>query len=152
MPDLPAHACPRTRAAATLRSGATLTECHGDADCTQGRNGRCVEIGDHESYGPTVEGTTCSYDECFVDADCGARGECWCATDPRHGSICLRGECDTDVDCGVGRYCRRGRAGKYCRSRLDQCVEETACGQDRSCRKNPATGLYECLRIEPLRR
>jgi hypothetical protein len=79
------------------RSGIT---CSSDADCTAGKNGRCVLNGD-----PCQ--TLCSYDACLVDADCAA-GPCVCRSGAGDvaANICLPGsDCRTDADCGECKYC-----------------------------------------------
>lgn len=153
--NVAASACTQTRPSVPLAADATPTECHTDADCTTGRNGRCMRVSNHGGRGPSLEASTCSYDACFSDADCGSpRAVCLCAevtgSAPRSGHLCVTGDCATDADCGASGYCRRGPLGKYCHSPADQCVEETRCGEGRGCAKN-ASGIYECAAmITPL--
>jgi hypothetical protein len=147
--DVPEEACPESRASATLPAEATPTACHTDADCTEGRNGRCLRLSNHGPHGPSLEASTCSYDACFRDADCdGPRGACYCGgrtpTTAGAGHSCITGECATDADCGQGRYCRRGPNGRTCHSPADRCVEETACGSGLSCTRGP-DGVYDCV-------
>lgn len=152
VPDVPAVACAPERGSAPLDEGATPTECRTDADCTEGRNGRCLRLSNHGPRGPSLEATVCSYDECFSDADCGPRQMCRCAErgpgEPGSGHSCAGGECQVDADCGEGRYCRRGPYGRYCHSLRDECVEETDCGAERGCMR-AADGIRRCAPLGP---
>lgn len=151
--DVPEERCSATRASAALPADATITSCRVDADCTEGRNGRCLRLSNHGGQGPSLEATMCSYDACFHDADCGSpRVACYCdtrsATDPGTGHGCASGDCATDADCGAGRYCRRGPNGRRCHSPSDVCVEETECGAGLVCTRRP-DGVYDCVPFMP---
>ena len=147
-PDVAFVACPPERAAATLPTDATPSECRTDADCAAGRNGRCLRLSNHGSHGPSLEATRCSYDGCLVDADCETpHATCICgrasATEVGDGHFCAGGECTVDADCGEGHYCRRGASGRYCHSPADECLEETSCGPGTGCQRE-ADGIYRC--------
>ncbi|MDQ3033115.1 MAG: hypothetical protein M3Y87_11905 [Myxococcota bacterium] len=119
----------------------------GDADCTGGRNGRCLES---DIRGERV--ASCSYDQCFVDADCPERHSCVCG---RRGAevagahSCSPNQCETDADCGPGRYCRRSEWGTHCQSLRDECVIGRGCEPNEACIYDPAAGIQRC-QVPPL--
>jgi hypothetical protein len=146
--DVAEVACVETRATLPLAADATITACRVDADCTEGRNGRCLRLSNHGGIGPSLEATMCSYDACFRDADCGSPlAACYCGnrtdTDPGMGHSCSVGDCATDADCGADHYCRRGPNGRRCHSPADTCVEETECGPGLQCTRG-ASGVWAC--------
>jgi len=93
--------------------------CRSDADCTAGRNGRCL-VGDWCM-------SSCSYDQCLADADCPGIQPCLCR---RSGvdtlaNECLPGSnCRTDADCGDCGFCSRSaqHSTLQCLS-VDGCAE-----------------------------
>lgn len=150
VPDVAAAACPHERASQPLAADATPTECHTDADCTAGQNGRCLRLSNHGSHGPSLEASRCSYDACFSDADCpdAPRATCWCGRASGavvgEGHSCTGGECAADADCGEGRYCRRGANGRFCHAPADECMEDQPCpAPEQSCQRAP-DGIYRC--------
>jgi hypothetical protein len=148
-PDRPAGVC----AAATNPSAPPQSLlCKEDADCGQGKNGRCLPMA-------RVIGCACSYDGCFGDGDCAQTGgPCECR--PAGGTttaanVCKGGNCRTDEDCGAGGYCSPsfGSCGRYlgvvayyCHTPKDKCVDDADCagtaGAD--CRYNQVMGAWMC--------
>jgi hypothetical protein len=125
-------------------------DCEADADCTDGRNGRCLED-------PRSLMRYCSYDACLVDDDCGGDAACECgAADTFVANACLPGNCVTDADCGETGYCSpsQGECGAYvgvigyfCHTCEDECVTDADCGGDpytTYCAYDPAIGHWAC--------
>lgn len=128
-------ACPTDRPPGAPPS--TAGSCAKDADCTQGKNGRCVAI----TAGPP----SCTYDACATDQDCGANaGVCQCRAVSEGGAnACRQGNCRVDGDCGGGKgfcspsavevdvYCRAGipagSFGYFCHTAADECVSDSDC-------------------------
>ena len=122
---------------AGVDSGSFPGRCGVDADCTQGKNGRCGP-----TFGVRSEaGNACSYDACFTDGDCPSTAACLCAPT---GNRCLGGNCKVDDDCGAGGSCSAsqsdtcasfgGPVGFYCRTPSD------ACRNDSDCKENGRSG------------
>lgn len=133
-------------------------ECHTDAECTKGVNGRCeVQAGFK---------LVCTYDECAQDSDC-ASGVCDCRTETRQGAnTCFRGNCTTDKDCG-GEYCSpSGRGitdnclttpsgpvpassfGYFCHTRSDECTNDADCkGDESACVFQTASAKWACITL-----
>jgi hypothetical protein len=106
-----------------------LFTCAQDSDCKGGQNGRCVQPG----AGPRR--LTCSYDECFADAQCTSNAPCECRASASDGSpnSCLRsGNCRVDADCGEGGYCSPSLLNQSC-----FCPSAALCGADTSCSPGP---------------
>jgi hypothetical protein len=97
--------------------------CQRNADCSHGLNGRCVS--DRTSY------SSCVYDACNVDSDCGAGRACFCGGG-ESASICAIGDCTVDADCGA-QFCSPahlpcGRtAAFFCHTDSDECVDDVDC-------------------------
>lgn len=141
VPDGPAVDCPRERAPG-FASGMGRTLCATDADCTEGTNGRCLE-----SHIRGVPVAACSYDQCFVDADCPPRHACVCGRrgpDASGAHGCSPNQCESDADCASGHYCRRSEWGKHCQSLHDECVVGQGCGPGEACMHDPAAGIQRC--------
>jgi hypothetical protein len=143
-------------------SGVPIGQCARDADCTQGRNGRCLPP-QHNAIGDY-----CSYDECSTDADCGAGKVCACGTSlgtygssgtsMRTGNRCLPANCHVDADCGVGGLCSptydttcgayNGVVGYYCHTPKDECSTDASCsdggGVGAYCAWAPQSGKWIC--------
>jgi hypothetical protein len=113
--------------------------CQSDAECTEGRNGRCMNGGIGENY--------CSYDACVSDGDCAAGTACVC----REGrwdtnTICGASSCRVDADCEGGFTCSPsrgqcgfvGNVGYFCHTAEDTCVDDADCPND----GGPATQTY----------
>jgi hypothetical protein len=130
--------------------------CKEDADCTTGKNGRCLPMA-------RIVGCQCTYDACFSDADCAQTGgPCECRTSgagtaaPGYTAtnVCKGGNCRTDKDCGSG-YCSPtfGSCGKflgvvayYCHTPKDKCVDDADCATQGGgdCRYNQVMGAWMC--------
>lgn len=95
-----------------------ICNCTMDSDCTTGVNGRCGQW-----IPPPVLG--CSYDECFLDSDCGgAPCECRPSSSSSAPNVCVKGgNCTVDSDCGPGGYCSPSVLSALC-----TCPSETLCG------------------------
>lgn len=147
-PEVPrAPSIEEHRLAAQLDGGDGSSRCRTDADCTQGKNGRCIG-GGHSL-------PTCAYDRCASDTDCGPRESCNC--DANEGNACLPANCHTDEDCG-GRGCSPthgetcgnmgGAVGFYCHTAHDACVNDEDCARDAGsrglCVYQPAAGHWAC--------
>lgn len=127
--------------------------CEIDADCTQGKNGRCGRPTGNRA------GNYCSYDSCFADADCAADEACSCAVS---GNVCVKGNCRLDSDCGVGGYCSptigggcggTGVAGYFCHTASDECANDSDCKatsqdlQTKSCAWEPTSKKWKCQQV-----
>jgi hypothetical protein len=123
--------------------------CRDHVDCTEGQNGRCSLIG--------RGGWSCTYDECFTDADCGAPGGvCACdgSSSNADNNVCLSGNCKTDADCGAAGFCSptfgscggySGVVSYYCHTPQDECVDDADCGGPAGyCAYVPAAGHWKC--------
>lgn len=132
-----------------------MFECHSNAECTSGRNGRCDGNG-HDGY-------RCTYDACYTDSECGG-GVCACNGASRATNhVCLAGGCRTDSDCGSTGYCSPtlgscGHYGKaeayYCHTSEDECVDDEDCagagttGQTGYCAYQKTVGHWKCSTSE----
>lgn len=121
--------------------------CKVNANCTEAKNGRCSASG------------TCTYDGCYVDADCrvdGKGGVCVCSEEGKSGYSCLHGDCSTDADCG-NDYCSptygmscgpfTGTIGWYCHTPKDKCRDDDDCHKDKEqgyCAFNQELGYWSC--------
>lgn len=128
---------------------ASLSGCKADAECKDGKNGRCNERGG----GHEVSRNDCEYDACFTDQDCPDMGTCTCAPT---GNYCLPGNCRHDSDCGVGgacsptRGCWRGPEGYYCHKADDGCLDDADCQQadpQAMCRYEAKLGKWACSKL-----
>jgi hypothetical protein len=127
-------------------------ECSKDADCKEGKNGRCAMTGG----GRMRPRPGCVYDKCFADADCGAKSECVCGS-TGVGNHCRPGTCATDADCGSS-YCSPsygtscgpygGYHGNYCHTADDECTSDDDCplkGSERGyCAWYPEASRWKC--------
>jgi hypothetical protein len=127
-------------------------DCHSDADCNKGKNGRC-----HFSPGggPRMPWNNCTYDGCFADADCSPGNLCEC--DRERGNYCLASNCRSKDECADGASCDvapnvecfGGSAGRFCRTPKDACKTEDDCptgrdGRHGACTYLPETGAWGC--------
>ncbi len=129
--------------------------CAKDADCTQGKNGRCLSVG--------VNAPECSYDQCTKDSECGSAGVCQCRASKDLGAnLCRQGNCRTDSDCGVvgkgfcspsgvgiDASCREGIAsgsfGYFCHTPSDTCTDDTDCGANgAACVFDASSSRWSC--------
>ncbi|CAN5199109.1 hypothetical protein BH09MYX1_BH09MYX1_48500 [soil metagenome] len=118
-------------------------QCNVNADCTEGKNGRCLHPG-HERI-------RCTYDTCAADADCKTGEACACDRDGNH---CVTATCRTDADCG-GLGCSpssssscNGRSvvvGVYCHTKKDSCTDDDDCGRHENCEYEPTDARWICV-------
>src|SRR5262249_3727774 len=127
---------------------------------TDGHNGRCTGNGH--------DGWTCTYDECFTDADCVRtidggvqKGLCGCGALRFGNNACFYGgNCVVDADCGppgkgfcspsygsCGNY--GGVVGYFCHKPDDTCTNDVDCGatgqvNDPYCAYSPTVGHFVC--------
>ena len=142
-------ACPRARSADPAvtcgDAGIPLAgnPCARDSDCTSGQDGICLCVPDlvppASGTGPGVlyTETFCSYDECFVDSDCGARVPCECRDPGIAGSpnVCLSASnCALDSDCPPPGFCSPSPVlgqspdiGFFCHTPGDTCADDVDC-------------------------
>ena len=70
-------------------------DCYAHEDCTEGRNGRCSDLG--------RGWWQCTYDQCLDDDGCAGEGVCACGGEwGSDANACLPGNCQVDTDCGDG--------------------------------------------------
>ncbi|MFO0666153.1 MAG: hypothetical protein U0174_19525 [Polyangiaceae bacterium] len=144
-----AVACSQTRDPGKVGWG-TQSDCKSDAECKAGKNGRCTQFGLRAG---------CTYDACFADADCkakGAGGVCACRTGAGSPNQCVGGNCQLDVDCkgwscspslgSMGRI--HGIVGYYCHGPQDACIDDEDCNNGASCRYAPELGHFACSSSE----
>jgi hypothetical protein len=134
--------------------------CAQDSDCMDGQNGRCVQPA------PGPRRLTCSYDECFADAQCTSNAPCECRASASDGSpnSCLQsGNCRVDADCGEGGYCSPSLLnqfcicpsptlcgqGYFCHSPKDTCLDDSDCA-DGSCNYDSVEKRWACARCTPI--
>jgi hypothetical protein len=121
--------------------------CHADAECTQGKNGRCQGVFNSAAC-------ACNYDECNADADCASGGACVCrTTNSIAGNYCAtKGNCLTDTDCGSG-YCSPSRVGDtcnaasiayYCHTSDDECTNDSDCSAPALCLVPAGQSHWQC--------
>lgn len=125
-------------------------DCKSDAECKDGQNGRCSQFG---------LGAACTYDACFADADCKAKGAgevCACRSGAGAPNRCVGGNCQIDADC-KGWSCSpslgsmghiQGIVGYYCHGAHDACIDDEDCTNGASCRYAPPLGHFACSSSE----
>lgn len=154
-----AEACTAPRAASATSAPRSPTaghasgHCTQDAECTDGKNGRC---------GPLGRRWGCSYDECASDNDCATgadKGVCACrASGSNAANTCKKGNCRVDADC-KGSYCSPslgscghmfGTVGYFCHTPKDECNDDDDCPgkTDGACRYIPEVGTFKCATNE----
>jgi len=117
--------------------------CVVDSDCAGGPNGRCLcapaFVTPDSGTGPETayNETFCSYDECFVDSDCGPRVPCDCRIVGIYGSpnVCLSASnCAIDSDCSAPGFCSQSVVldqtpdlGFFCHTTDDTCIDDVDC-------------------------
>jgi hypothetical protein len=100
-------------------------ECSQDSDCNAKPGGHCSSN--------IISGTTtCAYDACRVDDDCGGTGDCICQVPGIGVNTCLASNCRVDTDCGAAGYCSPSYQcglplGFYCHTANDECVNDVDC-------------------------
>jgi len=141
-----------------LDGGARSSVCLRDSDCQSGKNGRCSAPNNSCS-------STCSYDQCFADFDCGSGVPCNCRTSPSDfaNNWCITGSnCVLDSNCGPGGYCSPSMidvlgscpgcgSGFFCHTSSDTCLNDSDCsaGVMPTCAYAPQTGRWGCATISP---
>lgn len=123
--------------------------CQSDADCVEGRNGRCKY---YASYWGTrgKMSLRCTYDACIADADCPKGSICYC-NGAGDANICVPAKCRTDADCPEPSYCSPSTrfVGSVqdtqfvCRTCDDECVDDRNCGADQGHREQACLYLPE---------
>jgi hypothetical protein len=129
------------------------SSCKKHADCTQGKNGRCIT--DPVGMGRAAKMYYCAYDSCATDADCDPGKVCYCtAGDAAH--CFYAGNCRTDADCGGGAtsYCSPAYGNDcggyhwyssyYCHTTRDTCIDDSDCTGKNFCDYNVVSGRWEC--------
>jgi hypothetical protein len=110
-------------------AGANCT-CNADSECRDGKNGRCVVVGNGRPI--------CDYDECFAASDCASGSSCACGDIYAiSNNVCVPSNCRVDTDCGANGFCSPsyGSCGKfggeyegiYCHTAKDTCVNDSDC-------------------------
>jgi hypothetical protein len=118
--------------------------CRSHGDCTDGKDGRCVQS-------LPFARCSCTYDACFADGDCPGGAVCACSGS-YSGNACVSGSCHVDADCGAGGYCSPAIEhctgvvlGYFCRTAKDSCGDDADCGVDAHCNaRDPGTGAWRC--------
>lgn len=134
-------ACPER--AVPPSNASSSSGCKSDADCKDGRQGRCVRFGISLAPAersnllagppPPPPETICAYDECATDADCGAKRRCECGGPGQRYRCVGVDQCQGDRDCAAGSLCACGEGGAP-----NQCLQST-CRADADC-----AGGYPC--------
>ncbi len=141
--------------------------CARDSDCTAGQDGVCLCAPDlvppASGTGPGVlyTETFCSYDECFVDSDCGAHVPCECRDQGIAGSpnVCLSASnCALDSDCPPPGFCSPSPVlgqspdiGFFCHTPGDTCADDVDCQPPppgpfvSACRFDMMGGTWRCF-------
>jgi hypothetical protein len=145
--------CNNVRPSTVPDGGFGLTEngyCKTDAECEAedaGHDGRCTIV---QALGYPI----CTYDACFVDADCGDAGVCVCRDATNGGAnLCVPANCRIDADCGDGSYCSptvegcapyTGVEGYFCHLPTDLCVNDSDCTPPNHCLYDSAIPRWIC--------
>jgi hypothetical protein len=152
--------------------GNSNAQCHSDADCTAGANGRCSQMP------KGVCNQQCTYDKCTSDSDCTGGAPCACRrpdsglpTDPPPNICVSESNCRTDADCGEGGYCSpttiddvcgcigpcpddAGQEcwsgdcghGYFCHTAKDTCVDDADCQDGMICNFDLPSQSWKCGR------
>ena len=126
--------------------------CKTDAECTNGRDGRCVknESGAYHGLAPSPEArrsnllagpmppppkTLCVYDKCQTDKDCGSGMRCACGDGKGQSrNQCVAVDtCLSDKDCGADALCACGTAPLPNSCRPGNCRTDSECGAGFAC-------------------
>lgn len=151
-----ADACSTAKAPDTSSDAGIAGACHSNADCTMGRNGRCVTGGRVPNQ--------CVYDACYSDSECASSdgtGVCACGGGFGGNNVCLTSGCRVDGDCGAGGFCSPtlGSCGHvetaqayYCHTAQDECVDDQDCATDAAprgyCAYEKTIGHWKCSTSE----
>jgi hypothetical protein len=142
--------------------------CAVDTDCTGGSDGVCLCAPDlvppasGTGLGMIYTQTFCSYDECFVDGDCGSRIPCECRDQNIFGApnVCLAASnCAVDSDCGPPGFCspsvvvgQSPSVAFFCHTPSDTCSEDSDCPVPdgpfvEQCRFDAPTAIWRCFML-----
>lgn len=124
------------------------SQCMQHADCTEGKNGKCVG-----GVGMAASLLSCVYDNCVTDADCNEGEVCYCT--PTTAARCLSlGNCQVDSDCGDSGYCSPSMSwdcggyrpvdGFHCHTSKDTCRDDRDCSGNDYCNYNEFNDRWEC--------
>ena len=140
--------------------------CAVDSDCTAGNDGVCLCVPDlvappsGDGPGLLYTETSCSYDQCFVDSDCGPRTPCDCREPSIYGSpnVCLSASnCAVDSDCGPPGFCSLSTVidqtpsiGFFCHTPDDTCIDDSDCPTFDGptaweCRFDATSAIWRCV-------
>jgi hypothetical protein len=128
-----------------------VVSCDGDADCPAGTS--CGLYG--SCYEPA---------KCEDDSQCGPHGACACASMFAAGSAygtaiafnqCLPAECRSDSDCDgfscglsdTPEPCDLVRAGFFCHSSRDECMQNSDCGMAEGCLYEASSRRWTCRSV-----
>ena len=126
--------------------------CTSDADCPNGRQGRCKAI----SMGHGMVRATCTYDACASDADCPSGTLCLCGASYEGRNACMPADCHDDADCPAGRTCENippnatGSlipTGRQCHTKADTCSKPESCGAGKTCAYQVGSSRWECVEM-----
>ena len=142
--------------------------CAANSDCTGGQNGVCLCAPDlipppsGSGQGLLYTQTFCSYDQCYLDSDCGSRTPCDCRDPNIFGSpnVCLSASnCAVDSDCGPPGFCspspvlgQTPDVGYFCHSPEDTCIDDVDCPVPKGpyqtqCRFDATSATWHCFEI-----
>jgi len=139
--------------------------CAQDSDCTMGANGRCLGAPSPPPYEAglgTLCESFCSYDQCFVDSDCGPRLPCLCRDASYDGApnLCLtESNCAIDSQCGPPGFCSPSSTfgegspsfGYFCHTLNDLCVDDTDCAPLSTCQFDDGGDRWICYPTPTMR-
>jgi hypothetical protein len=142
--------------------------CAANSDCNAGLDGVCfclpalIAPPSGSGQGSLYTETSCSYDECLTDSDCGTHIPCDCRYPTIAGSpnVCLTASnCAVDSDCGPPGFCspsnlpgQSPEVGYFCRTPNDTCVDDADCpvgpeAMGAECRFDMASAIWTCFQI-----
>lgn len=137
--------------------------CKSDADCTQGKAGRCTR---NPSYGgssrstgvpvsalpkrtnllaeapPPPPETVCTYDACTHNSDCGTAQRCVCDPLPARYRCERLDECLLDAECPQGSLCACGEGALANRCAPGNCRSDADCSGGFACETSLAGFRY----------
>lgn len=136
----PACVATRTSPEPVISASTTRADCTANAQCKDGRNGRCVVARSTAS---------CVYDACTNAAECPGVAVCECAD----VNLCVASGCLKDADCGGGGYCSPSScatgngAPHFCHTTDDECIDDADCGAGgvNVCRYQPGSRTWRCM-------
>jgi hypothetical protein len=136
-------------------NASALYGCKSDAECTYGKQGRCIknpEFGGrpppneppysrpYSSWTPTPaerqllggpppppRATVCVFDSCEANTDCGASARCACDALPERYACVALDQCLSDAQCGRDFFCSCGAHGQPNRCQPGDCRTDADC-------------------------